>query len=76
MTQTDARPRFVTDDADPVRVRLAGQWTIATALQVAERLREIPAAAKAIDATGIVLASLAAGLVGYAALTHPTRAMS
>ena len=53
MTQTDARPRFVTDDADPARVRLAGQWTIATALQVAERLREIPAGAKAIDATGI-----------------------
>lgn len=54
MTQTDALPRFVTDAADPTRVRLAGQWTIATALQVAERLREIPAAAKAIDATGIV----------------------
>ena len=53
MTQTDARPRFVTDDADPARVRLAGQWTIATALQVAERLREMPASAKAIDATGI-----------------------
>ncbi|KAF1706171.1 ABC transporter permease [Pseudoxanthomonas sacheonensis] len=53
MTQTDARPRFETDDADPSRVRLAGQWTIATALQVAERLREIPAGAKAIDATGI-----------------------
>lgn len=53
MTQTDARPRFETDDADPSRVRLAGQWTIATALQVAERLREIPAGAKIIDATGI-----------------------
>lgn len=53
MTQTDARPRFETDDADPSRVRLAGQWTIATALQVAERLREMPAGAKAIDATGI-----------------------
>jgi phospholipid/cholesterol/gamma-HCH transport system permease protein len=53
MTQTDARPRFETDDADPSRVRLAGQWTIATALQVAERLREIPAGTKAIDATGI-----------------------
>ncbi len=53
MNQTDALPRFVTDDTDPARVRLAGQWTIATALQVAERLREIPAAAKAIDATGI-----------------------
>jgi phospholipid/cholesterol/gamma-HCH transport system permease protein len=53
MTQTDARPRFDTDDADPARVRLAGQWTIATALQVAERLREMPAGAKTIDATGI-----------------------
>lgn len=53
MTQTDGRPRFETDDADPSRVRLTGQWTIATALQVAERLREIPAGARAIDATGI-----------------------
>ncbi|HET6782609.1 MAG TPA: STAS domain-containing protein, partial [Pseudoxanthomonas sp.] len=53
MTQTDARPRFETDNADPSRVRLAGQWTIATALQVAERLREMPTSAKAIDATGI-----------------------
>ena len=53
MTQTDARPRFDTDDADPTRVRLAGQWTLATALQVAERLREIPAGTRAIDASGI-----------------------
>jgi phospholipid/cholesterol/gamma-HCH transport system permease protein len=53
MTQTDARPRFETDDTDPSRVRLVGQWTIATALQVADRLREMPAGAKAIDATGI-----------------------
>ncbi len=53
MTPTDARPRFETDDADPSKVRLAGQWTLATALQVAERLREMPAAARRIDATGI-----------------------
>ena len=53
MTPTDARPRFETDEADPSRVRLAGQWTLATALQVAERLREMPAAARVVDATGI-----------------------
>ncbi len=53
MTPTDARPRFETDDADPSRVRLAGQWTLANALQVAERLREMPATARVIDATGI-----------------------
>ncbi|MEO6103152.1 MAG: ABC transporter permease, partial [Pseudoxanthomonas sp.] len=53
MTQTDALPRFATDDADPARVRLAGQWTLATALQVAQRLREIPPGTRSIDATGI-----------------------
>jgi phospholipid/cholesterol/gamma-HCH transport system permease protein len=53
MTPTDATPRFDTDAADPGRVRLAGQWTIATALQVAERLREMPAGTTTIDATGI-----------------------
>ena len=63
MTQTDALPRLVTDDADPARVRLAGQWTIANALQVAERLREIPAGARAIDATSIArIDSAGAGL--------------
>ena len=53
MTQTDVRPRFAPDDADPSRVRLAGQWTLATALQVAERLREIPQGTRTVDATAI-----------------------
>ena len=53
MPHTDARPRFETDAADPSRVRLAGQWTLATALDVAERLREVPETATSIDATGI-----------------------
>ena len=53
MTQTDARPRFATDDADPSRVRLMGQWTLASALEVADRLRELPKDATTIDATGI-----------------------
>jgi phospholipid/cholesterol/gamma-HCH transport system permease protein len=53
MTPTDARPRFETDDSDPSRVRLAGQWTLATAMQVAERLREIPDSTMEVDATGI-----------------------
>ena len=53
MTQTETHPRFAADDADPSQVRLLGQWTLATAMQVAERLRELPAGAKRIDATGI-----------------------
>ncbi|HEY5972142.1 MAG TPA: ABC transporter permease [Pseudoxanthomonas sp.] len=53
MTQPDAHPRFTADDADPSRIRLAGQWTLATALQVADRLRELPKGATTIDATGI-----------------------
>lgn len=53
MSQTDALPHFQTDAADPSTVRLAGQWTLGTALQVAERLRELPAGTRRIDATGI-----------------------
>ena len=53
MTPNDARPRFSTDDADPTRVRLLGQWTLSTALQVAEQLRELPAQVRTLDATGI-----------------------
>ena len=53
MPLTDARPSFNTDATDSSRIRLAGQWTLATALQVAERLREVPAGTKAIDATHI-----------------------
>jgi phospholipid/cholesterol/gamma-HCH transport system permease protein len=53
MTLTDAAPRFETDRSDPSRVRLAGQWTLATAMQVAERLRELPDSAMEVDASGI-----------------------
>ena len=53
MTPADARPRFIADDADPSRIRLLGQWTLASALEVAERLRELPKGVQAIDATGI-----------------------
>ena len=53
MPLTQARPSFDTDASDPSRIRLAGQWTLATALQVAEQLREVPKSIKAIDATGI-----------------------
>ena len=53
MTPTDARPRFAADDTDPSQVRLSGQWTLDTALQVADRLREMPASVKRMDATGI-----------------------
>ncbi len=53
MTLTDALPTIETDAEDPSRIRLVGQWTLATALQVADRLREIPDSAMELDATGI-----------------------
>ena len=53
MPLTDIRPSFSADDTDSSRIRLAGQWTLATALQVAEQLRQVPKDTKAIDATGI-----------------------
>ncbi|WP_454832121.1 MlaE family lipid ABC transporter permease subunit [Pseudoxanthomonas wuyuanensis] len=53
MTDHALRPQFQFDQADPTRVRLAGEWTLDDALQVAERLREIPDSARVIDATGI-----------------------
>mgnify|MGYP003531145588 CR=1 FL=1 len=40
MPHTDTRPRFETDATDPSRVMLSGQWTLDTALDVAERIRE------------------------------------
>lgn len=53
MTTIDPSPRFSPDATDPAQVRLAGQWTLATALEVAERLSELPAGTTSIDATGI-----------------------
>jgi phospholipid/cholesterol/gamma-HCH transport system permease protein len=53
MTEQALRPQFQMDEAEPSRVRLAGEWTLTGALEVAERLREIPETAKAIDATGV-----------------------
>ncbi|MEL1266171.1 ABC transporter permease [Pseudoxanthomonas putridarboris] len=53
MTPTLARPQYQTDQADPTRVRLAGDWTLASALIVAEQLRGLPEAVSRIDATAI-----------------------
>ncbi len=53
MTQTENRPRFAVDEADPSQVRLLGQWTLTTAMEVAERLRELPAGVKRVDASSI-----------------------
>ncbi|WP_411834149.1 ABC transporter permease [Pseudoxanthomonas mexicana] len=46
-------PDYQIDDADPARVRLAGEWALDTALQVADKLRQIPDTVRAIDASGI-----------------------
>ena len=42
MDSHDARPRLQADADDPTRLRLHGQWTLATDMEVAERLREVP----------------------------------
>ncbi len=53
MTPTDNRPRLEAEADDPTRVRLHGQWTLATAMEVAERLREVSDEVMELDATGI-----------------------
>jgi len=52
MTSNDA-PQIEQDADAPGRIRLAGHWTLHTALQAAEVLRELPENVTSIDATGI-----------------------
>ncbi|MFT3761074.1 MAG: ABC transporter permease [Pseudoxanthomonas sp.] len=49
----DTHPQFLIDPAEPGRARLLGDWSLAMALQVAERLRELPASVATLDATGV-----------------------
>ena len=53
MSPSPAPPQWQTDPDAPTRVCLLGDWCLATALQLGERLRELPDAAQAIDARGI-----------------------
>ena len=53
MTPTLARPHCEADAAEPRRVRLGGDWTLSSALEVAEQLRTLPDAVDRLDATGI-----------------------
>ncbi len=53
MTQASTPPLLETDDANPSRIRLAGDWILANALDVARQLRETPSGIRHIDATGI-----------------------
>ena len=50
---SDQNPRIERDANEPGRIRLSGRWTLHTALQAAEVLREVPEGLTAIDATGI-----------------------
>ena len=47
------RPHCEADAAEPRRVRLGGDWTLSSALEVAEQLRTLPDAVDQLDATGI-----------------------
>ncbi len=53
MTQTAARPAVEIDASTPHLARLAGDWVLATAMTVADRLREIPETVDQIDASGV-----------------------
>jgi phospholipid/cholesterol/gamma-HCH transport system permease protein len=43
-------PQIHADPRDPARMRLSGQWTLEHALQIGERLAEMPAEIRSIDA--------------------------
>lgn len=53
MIKTEVRPAFDADPADPSRVRLSGDWTLQSALAVADQLRTMPENVRSLDATGI-----------------------
>ncbi|KRG69632.1 ABC transporter permease [Pseudoxanthomonas dokdonensis] len=53
MTQTDAHPQCQQDQDRPGQIRLQGDWTLSTALVVAEQLRQIPEGVRELDASGI-----------------------
>lgn len=53
MTQASSPPRLQVDDANPSRIRLAGDWILSNALDVAHQLRDTPADIRSIDATDI-----------------------
>ena len=53
MSAAEHRPQFQIDPAEPRRARLSGDWSLAHAADIPARLRELPQALDAIDATGI-----------------------
>jgi len=46
-------PRIHTDDREPGRLRLSGQWTLEHARRIGKQLESAPAAVAAIDASGV-----------------------
>ena len=52
MTPTLARPQYEADPGDPQRVKLAGDWTLASAL--AFDLAEVPGATPKKPASGLM----------------------
>lgn len=50
---TSAPPQWRIDPDDPARVLLLGDWSLATAMQLAERLRQVPETARVVDANDI-----------------------
>ena len=50
---TPAPPQWRTDPDDPARALLLGDWSLATALSLGERLRQIPDGTRIVDASGI-----------------------
>ncbi len=53
MSATADRPQFQIDPAEPARARLSGDWSLAHAMDIPARLRELPDAVDMLDASGI-----------------------
>lgn len=53
MTTVPSPPSFQISPSDPRKVRLTGHWTLATALEVAGQLKQLPEDADSIDASAI-----------------------
>lgn len=53
MSSAATRPQFRTDPAQPQQASLLGDWCLEFAMDIPQRLRELPAGTRRIDARGI-----------------------
>ena len=53
MRDASSPPSFAADERDPARLRLVGEWTLAYATAIGERLRTAPQDVSAVDASEV-----------------------